>query len=97
MYESQGSMVLVCGTQRAEQKYGGSRLVHATNRRKEDCYRVGEVDREMEFTMIRRVRMARKRLEIAREREAKALAKDRAATDAYITLNPEAPEDDVWV
>lgn len=47
--------------------------------------------------MIRRVRMARKRLAIAREREAKALAKDRAASDAYITLDPEAPEDYVWV
>jgi hypothetical protein len=47
--------------------------------------------------MIRRVRMARKRLAIAREREAKALAKDRAAADAYITLDPEAPEDYVWV
>jgi hypothetical protein len=47
--------------------------------------------------MIRRVRVARKRLAIAREREAKALANDRAATDAYITRDPEAPEDDVWV
>lgn len=41
--------------------------------------------------------MARKRLMVAREREAKALSKDRAATEAYITLDPEAPEADVWV
>ena len=47
--------------------------------------------------MIPRVRMARKRLGIAREREARALAEDRAATDAYITLDTEAPEADVWV
>jgi hypothetical protein len=47
--------------------------------------------------VIRRVRMARKRLMVAREREAKALAKDRAATDAYIKLDPETPEDYVWV
>jgi hypothetical protein len=47
--------------------------------------------------MIHRVRIARKRLGIAREREAEALAKDRAASDAYIMLDPEAPEDYVWV
>lgn len=46
--------------------------------------------------MIPRLRMARKRLMVAREREAVALAKDRAATEAYITLDPAAPEEDVW-
>ena len=46
--------------------------------------------------MIRRVRMARKRLMIARERDAKALAVERAATEAYITLDQNATKDVVW-
>ena len=47
--------------------------------------------------MIHRLRMARKRLGIARERGAKALSKDREAADAYIWLPEDAPEADVWV
>ena len=47
--------------------------------------------------MIHRIRMARKRLMVAREREVKSLVKDCVATDSYITLGPEAPEADVLV
>ncbi len=46
--------------------------------------------------MIRRVRMARKRLAIAREREAKADREDHAANNEYLELAPEAPEENVW-
>jgi hypothetical protein len=40
--------------------------------------------------------MARKRLAIAREREAKADREDHAANNEYLELAPEAPEENVW-
>jgi len=48
------------------------------------------------YGMKRRIRMARKRLMIAREREAKADRKDHTANNEYLDLSPEAPEENVW-